>query len=204
MKSIINYCLLLIIYLIPILLFFIFVDYTNYFLDYLNVFQKPVHDIDAIIVLGGGVAGNKINRNTAERVRWALFLLQKNYADTLILSGGFSNKNSFSEAKVMYKYLKNYNISDYNVILEEKSNNTFTNFVETEKIIIENNLKNVVLITNPPHIYRAYMTFKNSSANVIPVSVPFSSYKFYNEKIKLRFVIYELAAVLSYKWKYDL
>lgn len=201
--------------MLPSVLLFIFS--ADYISSYFEVY-KQIKKSDAIVVLGGGIINNTLTRTSGERVHWAYHLYSKKVAPFLILSGGSmrdsnsyyskdkSDSNQFigriSESEIMYEYLKKFNIDKEKIIFEDRSYNTYTNFIQVEKILKSINANSIILVTNTPHTMRAYLTFKNSKCQVTPVSVPFSNFETLPLQYKLKFLIHEILGIIWYKIYY--
>ncbi|MDX1950328.1 MAG: YdcF family protein [Rickettsiales bacterium] len=100
---------------------------------------------DAIIVLTGG----------SERVRNALYLLEKNYADKLFISGVNVDVKPH-EIFVIHNYSEEQTKRLLSkVFLGYSANDTIQNAAEIERWIRRNNLKSIRLITSNYHIKRA-------------------------------------------------
>lgn len=77
--------------------------------------------------------------------------------DKVILSGGvglFRGKNNFSEASLMYRYLKERNFDLKKLILEERSNTTKENVKYTLEIADRLKAREIVVITSISHRQR--------------------------------------------------
>ncbi len=118
---------------------------------------------DAIVVLTGG----------SERVRNALYFLNRNFADKLFISGvntdvkiheifSLHNYNSATEAKLSNR-----------VFLGYSANDTYQNALEIERWVRRNNIKSIRLITSNYHLRRALFEVKErlSDIKIIPHAV---------------------------------
>jgi uncharacterized SAM-binding protein YcdF (DUF218 family) len=120
------------------------------------------------IVLGGGVANNStLPKDVVLRLEKAYELYTEKYVQTLILTGGCTNKKiRLSEAKVMYYYLLNKGIPKQDLLIEDKAKDTIGNAVYTKEMILKKNLhRTIILVTSDYHLKRALRLFLHIFGN---------------------------------------
>ena len=112
---------------------------------------------DAVIVLGAGIKGEEVSGQLAYRLDKAVEYCNKNPDAVIVVSGGQGADELISEALAMERYLISKGISADRIIKEEESVSTYTNFVNSKKILDEyfENDYNAVFITGGYHIFRA-------------------------------------------------
>lgn len=126
------------------------------------------YNFAAIIVLTGGIykdingnwhpSSNSINRAALGSN------LSKKLNIPLIITGGNSIKENPAESLIVSNFIDNKNI-----ILEQKSKNTYESALNLEKILLENNLSkndNFILITSKFHNLRSALTFKSQNYKI--------------------------------------
>lgn len=110
------------------------------------------------IVLGGTMMIHRLDK--------AIELYNKGTIKKILVSGGVGYLNlnrKTTEAEIMKKYLLKNNIPLSDILIEDKSRNTYENFLYTYKLLLSKNLINntsIILITSSFHIKRTIMTFK--------------------------------------------
>lgn len=113
---------------------------------------------DYLMVLGAGLRGSKISTSLLYRLETAIEY-NKLYPDVkIIVSGGQGPDEDISEAKAMKDYLVSQGIDKSLIISEDKSTNTYENFLFTKKILEDETGKDdfkVTVISNDFHMYRA-------------------------------------------------
>lgn len=113
---------------------------------------------DYLMVLGAGLRGSKISTSLLYRLETAIEY-NKLYPDVkIIVSGGQGPDEDISEAKAMKDYLVSQGIDKSLIISEDKSTNTYENFLFTKKILEDETGKGdfkVTVISNNFHMYRA-------------------------------------------------
>lgn len=113
---------------------------------------------DYLMVLGAGLRGSKISTSLLYRLETAVEY-NKLYPDVkIIVSGGQGPDEDISEAKAMRDYLISKGIEESLIISEDKSTNTYENFLFTKKILEDETGEEdftVTVISNNFHMYRA-------------------------------------------------
>jgi uncharacterized SAM-binding protein YcdF (DUF218 family) len=172
-----------------LLILFVFFGYTplsNFLLNKIEDFIKPskypVQQLTGVIVLGGSFdllleskERNEVLLNSsAERLTKVLEIFRKN-PRLLILFTGFSNElkpKGWSEPDIAKKFFLEQGVRVDNLILENKSGNTFEN-ISYSKDIIKNNKGTWGLITSASHMPRSYFGFKKQGLILEPISVDY-------------------------------
>lgn len=132
----------------------------------------------AIVVLGGGVCYDapEFGESTAcqatlERLRYAAWLYRRTDLP-LLVTGGDPEGRGIAESSVMKKVLE----QDFNVPVrwqESASDNTMQNAVFTRKILAENGVNSILLVTHGWHLPRAARLFQQAGLHVIPAGTGF-------------------------------
>ena len=121
-----------------------------------NAFMDTAKKSDAIVVLGADPGKkNQINPCLAARVDHAIDLYKNGYGKKIIFSGGTLPGYRASEASVMDILAKEHGLNESEYFLESRSTSTFENLTFSSKIMEENNLGSIVIITDPYHEPRA-------------------------------------------------
>ena len=82
-------------------------------------------NLDYIIVLGAGIKGKRVTPLLASRIDKGIELLNYNPNAKLILSGGMGPGEDIPEGVAMADYAKQNGVSEENIIIEDKSKNTY-------------------------------------------------------------------------------
>lgn len=131
---------------------------------------------DAVVVLSGGWASKgKLGRSTLERYQYGLKLFQKGYGKYLVFSGGNLNGTP-SEAQAMAEMAMRDGFPLEAMIIEGSSESTWENALFVKKLMLENDLHSVVLVTSPYHALRAKTLFEDKGLKVISAPVPDSEF----------------------------
>lgn len=111
------------------------------------------------------------------RISKAIDLMNANYADYLVFSGGITN---YSYGSYPFKDLKDEfhdkGLNFSQLILEEKSQNTLEQAENVIKLSISNKWEKLILVATHDHQYRAYLTFLKqiliNKSNIILINSP--------------------------------
>jgi len=130
----------------------------------------------AIVVLGGHTAGGRLNwfqpydRDTAvTRTAAAATLYQAQRAPVILLSGA-ALEGTQSEAEFMAANLRKIGVPPEALILEKNSYNTYENALYSARILKEQNISRVLLVTSALHMPRAMAVF--SKQGLTPIAAP--------------------------------
>ncbi len=175
---------------------FISTDYFgSFFLRILEdrfpvVLTQDIENADAAVVLGGMSSSlNKVSDriefdDAVDRILLPVYLLQRQKIKSLILSGGSGLilQTEKPESFLLKEFLINFqNLSETKIFVDTRSKNTYENIIETLKIIRQNHIKKIYLVTSAFHMYRAYNLFQkqidnhNLELKVIPLPVDYRS-----------------------------
>lgn len=119
---------------------------------------KENYRVKCIIVLGSGLQGDQVSPTLRNRLDTCLKYL-KTYPDTnIIVSGGQGRDESISEAEAMKRYLVSNGVDVNQIIIEDKSTNTYENMLFSKKILerkVDLDQDNILIITSDFHMFRA-------------------------------------------------
>ena len=106
---------------------------------------------DAVVALSGG--------DTLRRADHAINIYKLNLARIIIFSGAALDKSGPSNALEMKKYAINKGVDKQDILLDETSDNTKENAVNTLSIIKRHDIKSIILVTSGYHQKRANLEF---------------------------------------------
>ena len=112
-----------------------------------------------------------------ERVESAVLAYQSKRITKVIFTGGrngISNKekDGISEAQTMKALAIQKGIKESDIITEEESNNTFENIDNTMKLLKQENISEVALITSEFHLKRCMAIMKKKYPNIKTILIP--------------------------------
>lgn len=111
--------------------------------------------------------------NSADRLLKALELYHQKKIKKILITGGSGSvlHPEDKEAAYIHQYLKNIQVPDTDIIIENESKNTYENAVFSAKILDSLHIKkeNIVLITSAYHLRRSMAVFeKQGYAHILP------------------------------------
>ncbi|MFZ1458632.1 MAG: YdcF family protein [Candidatus Saccharimonadales bacterium] len=107
---------------------------------------------DAIVAISGG--------DTTARTGEAIKLYKEGWGNRLIFSGAAADKTGLSNALAMKKYALGLGVPESDISIEEFSQTTAENAVNTGLFIHDNNIKRIILVTSAYHQKRASLEFR--------------------------------------------
>lgn len=136
---------------------------------------------DAIVILGGGTyfhapeyAGqDTVNEQTLERLRYGA-RLQRETGKPVLVTGGKPLGNQRSEAQHMKEALE----QDFRVPVrwtEDSSDNTFENATHSFRMLQQENIRRIYLVTHGWHMARAAEVFRRAGFEVVEAPTAFTT-----------------------------
>jgi uncharacterized SAM-binding protein YcdF (DUF218 family) len=144
--------------------------------------QNPVADTSgqAIVVLGGGTyfsapeyGADTVQAQVLARLRYAAHLHHA-LGKPVLASGGAPEGNPVPEARLMAHVLQ----QDFRVTgvwVEEGSNNTFENALQSAVVLKPAGIQKIYLVTHAWHLRRARIAFEHAGFTVIPAPTGFAT-----------------------------
>jgi len=144
----------------------------------LNEYFLPLHELGAIVVLGGGIHedapeydGPTVHDRTLGRMRYAARLARRTGLPVLATGGRFKEDHP-TEAELMKAILeKEFGIGP--ILTEAKSRNTWENAAYSAAILRQHRINMILLVTNAVHQSRAVAAFEAHGLKVIPAPTLF-------------------------------
>jgi uncharacterized SAM-binding protein YcdF (DUF218 family) len=140
----------------------------------------PIADIpkaNAIVLLTGGLDLPEAPRlapelgSRGDRLRLTHLLLTENKSELLIISGGNSKSEPTvkTEADHTQELMQNWGLSEIQILKETKSRNTRESVQELLKVIDENQIETILLVTSAFHMPRSMQLLKDFPAVITPI-----------------------------------
>lgn len=140
---------------------------------------------DVIILLGGGVndgapdfdAVGTLSEEALARLVAAV-RLQKKLRIPVIASGGAAYDHiKNSEAKIARRFMIDLGVPSDQIILEDRSRDTFENAVNSGAICRQQGFQKPILVTSAFHMKRALLNFEKAGINVNPFPANFRTWE---------------------------
>ena len=145
---------------------------------------------DAIVVLGGGTVTKSLPRPMVEvngagdRIIYAAELYRQGLADRILLGGSYipwrdgevltENGVSSPASEMAELMTDSFGIPEDALLIQDRSVNTYEEAVEDAKILRENGLSKIILVSSATHMRRAVPLFEKQGLEVIPAPTDFS------------------------------
>ncbi len=146
-----------------------------------NALGNPPQNADAIMILGGGTyfhapeyAGrNTVNEHTLVRLRYGA-KLQRETGKPVLVTGGKPHDSQLSEAQQMRAILE----QDFHVPVrwvEDSSGNTFESAHRSFRMLQQEGISRVYLVTHAWHMPRAADAFRHAGFEVVEAPTAFTT-----------------------------
>lgn len=156
-----------------VLLPFLIIAAQIYFYDE----AKENQTADAAIVLGAAVWTDKPSPVFRERINHAVNLYKQKRVKKIIFTGGQGNSNEKTEARIAQIYAVDEGIPKEDILIENKSRTTFENLEFSKEIIDRENIKSVLIVTDPLHMKRSMAMADFLEINALPEPTPTTVYQ---------------------------
>lgn len=159
------------------------------------IVQDPLKKADYLIVPSGAYV--------EERIEEAARLYHKGYAPRVLLTGHMA-LNEETGVDVMKLYAVKLGIPENVISREPHSDVTWANAVECWKLLKNEKIHSILIVTSPHHTRRARLLYRKAFAKTIDVRVAHpeiqpSSLPWYRNDVRLRSAFHEY---LSFIWLY--
>lgn len=145
---------------------------------------------DAILVLGAAAYDARPSPVFQERIRHALDLYRRGYADTLVFTGGYGYGARFSESQVARRYALREGVPAEAILIETLSRTTYENLREARSLMLERGLRRVIVVSDPLHMARALRLSRRLGIDALGSSTP--STRFRSFRTRWRFLAREV------------
>ena len=134
-------------------------------------------DADAAVVLGAAVWSNTVSPVFRERINHAIDLYRRGKVRKIIFTGGQGNTNEPTEAAAARAHAVANGIPLQDILVEQKSHTTYENIVYAKQLADANNLKKVLLVSDPMHMRRAITMARDIGLDASPSPTPTTRYQ---------------------------
>jgi uncharacterized SAM-binding protein YcdF (DUF218 family) len=140
------------------------------------------NDVDGILILGAGIDEfmthehqQVILNDRIERITESAKLIKKFSNAKIIFSGGSGtlSKPEIKGSEIARAFYKQMGVNTDRIIFEDKSRNTYENFIFSKQFIGNMKEEKWLLITSAYHMKRAMGVAKKLNLNLIPYPVDF-------------------------------
>lgn len=129
-------------------------------------------DIDAILILGAGIWGNKPSHMLEDRLLEGIDCYEKNISKKMIMSGDHG-KIDYDEVNLMKKFAIDKGIPSENIFMDHAGFSTYESIYRAKEIF---GAKKIVIITQEYHLYRALYIAKSLGIEAYGVKADIREY----------------------------
>lgn len=154
--------------IVLLLLLFVAMSGIGYYLspdDLRSCDDRPTTDgcvpADAVIAISGG--------DTEARTEEAVRLYREGWAKQLIFSGAAADKSGPSNAASMRVHAISLGVPSELILVEEYGETTRQNAENTQELLRQNGIYNVILVTSPYHQRRAALEFEQQANGTVAI-----------------------------------
>ena len=149
----------------------------------INYASKSNNDSsDIAIVLGNAIIGDQPSLVFRERIEHGITLYKKGIVKQLIFTGGVGKGEILTEAEVAQVYAIKSGVKSIDIFTERSSTITYENLIEAKKIIDQNNMNSILIVSDPLHMKRAMSMATDIGLNAKPAPTSTSQYKTWSAK----------------------
>jgi uncharacterized SAM-binding protein YcdF (DUF218 family) len=140
---------------------------------------------DAAVVLGAAVWSADVSPVFRERINHGIDLYRKGKVRKLIFTGGQGNPGEPTESSAAKKYALKNGVPAHDILIEEKSHNTFENIVYAKQLADSNGIKRVLIVSDPLHMKRAMAMAADAGLAADPSPTPSTLYQGFGSQMSL-------------------
>ena len=136
--------------------------------------RKSGSDVDAVIVLGAAVHGDKVTWVLENRLNTTIEYMEQHPKCVCVVSGGMGSGESVTEGSAMRKYLIEHGVAPEKIYSEENAANTTENFRFSLPIIqdsVGTNAK-IGFVTTDFHVFRAGKVAEALGIHAVGIPAP--------------------------------
>lgn len=139
---------------------------------------------DVAVVLGAGTYDGEVSPVYQERINHGIWLYENGYVEKLILTGGYGEGSSISDAAAAGRYAVSAGVPETDILLEERSTITQENLLYAKELMDEAGYETALIVSDPLHMKRAMLLAKDTGLEAYSSPTPTSRYKSFRTKGK--------------------
>ena len=141
---------------------------------FVNVRWSGSHDTgnkaDVIVVMGAAQYDGVPSPLLEYRLRHALDLWKKSRAPLIAVTGGKKTGDRFTEAAASRRWLTDAGVPAVSIIEETTGRSTWESLVNLAPLLIQKNVKTVLMVSDSWHVERATMSLRELGFSVSPAA----------------------------------
>ena len=137
---------------------------------------------DAAVVLGATVFRDRPSPVFRERINHAINLYQRGFVENLVFTGGLAGNDRLAESEAARAYAIAQGVPAEKIFIETQSDNTCLNLVGAKRILDENGMHEVLLVSDPLHMRRSMWLAEFLGMQALSSPTPTSRYRSLDRK----------------------
>ena len=123
-------------------------------------------DLDCILILGAGIRGNSPSPMLKDRLDTGIKLYNEGVAPKIIMSGDHG-REEYDEVNVMKEYAINKGVPSEDIFMDHAGFSTYESIYRIKEIF---NAKNILIVTQEYHLYRALYISDKLGINALGIN----------------------------------
>jgi uncharacterized SAM-binding protein YcdF (DUF218 family) len=137
---------------------------------------------DAAVVLGATVFRDRPSPVFRERINHAVNLYRQGVVENIIFTGGLAGNDSLAESEAAREYAIAQGVPAERIFIETESYTTCLNLQGAKRIIEENGMDQVLIVSDPLHMRRTMWLAEQIGMKALSSPTPTSRYQSFNRK----------------------
>ena len=163
---------------------------------YLFSLTSSYDPADAAVVLGTSVFRDRPSPVFRERINHAINLYQAGIVQYIIFTGGQAGNDRLAESEAGRNYAMERGVPEERIFIETASYNTCLNLIEAKRIIEENDLDQVLIVSDPLHMRRSMWLAEKIGMKALSSPTPTSRYQSFDRRAG--FLVREIYSYATY------
>lgn len=151
---------------------------------------------DAAVVLGTSVFRDRPSPVFRERINHAVNLYQAGIVQYIIFTGGQAGNDRLAESEAGRNYAMEHGVPEEHIFIETASYNTCLNLTEAKRIMDENDMNEVLIVSDPLHMRRSMWLAERIGIQALSSPTPTSRYQSLDRKAG--FLVREVYSYATY------
>ena len=140
---------------------------------------------DAAVVLGAAVWTAQVSPVFRERINHGIDLYRNGKVRKIIFTGGQGNPGEPTESSAARQYALQRGIPAADILIEEKSHNTYENILYARQLADGHGIKKVLIVSDPLHMKRAVAMATDIGLVAAPSPTPSTRYQGLRSQVTL-------------------
>ena len=156
---------------------------------------------DAAVVLGATVFRDRPSPVFRERINHAINLYRQGIVENIIFTGGLAGNDRLAESEAAREYAITQGVPAERIFIETESYSTCRNLLGAKRIIEENGMDQVLIVSDPLHMRRTMWLAESIGLQALSSPTPTSRYRSFDRKAA--FLMREVYSYGAYRLKID-